>query len=295
MTRLTDQFNLTQQQIAQRLLKVEKWQRDVTGNSPLFDIANENTPGPLGASQNDYDPGFYDVLRIEATTSISITGIARGQKGRFLELCNISAFIITLPYESASSIEANRIINSSGQDIRLFPTGRVRLYYDATIARWVVPDPPSWKGTYGMATKLSLSATIGGDPSAQMFTSGVSDQILFDTVDPVVGDPYGFFDSVNNWIEIPSGMDGHYSGMLSGTWDGLAGESGTIRSLSYQNIYLGTSAAIAVPSINGWYLDVSCPINLICAAGDIIAFYGLQESGGDLKLSSIELHFGRIG
>lgn len=286
--KLTDQYKGVTMDLVQRVLKLEKWRRDKTGDSPLFDIANEHTPATLSANQNDYDPGFYDVLRIDATLALSITGITRGQKGRFLELCNISSFNITLPYESTSSVAANRIINSSGEDIRLFPTGRVRLYYDSTLARWVISDPPSWKGKYGMATRLYLASAS----STQTISTGAGgEKILLDSIVATIGDPYGFFDAGNNRIVIPTGMDGFYMGGVMGTWASHV-TADTRRLLAYQ--HNGVERGITVPAVANAQMRALCPISLVCAAGDIIDFYAYQESGGDLDLSFIYVDFARI-
>lgn len=125
------------QDLIRRIMGMEKWQRDQVGNAQLFDVSNENAPATLSASQNNYDPGNYDVLRLSASVAVNITGISGGRKGRFLELLNGSAFNISLLYESALSDAANRIVNSTTSTVVLSQNSRVRLYYDSTQSRWI--------------------------------------------------------------------------------------------------------------------------------------------------------------
>ncbi|RPJ29152.1 MAG: hypothetical protein EHM33_01920 [Chloroflexi bacterium] len=211
MPKLQDQYKSTIHQLVRKVLNLEKWRRDVTGDSPLFDIANEHTPTTLTTSQNNYDPGYYDVLRVNATANISITGITKGKKGRFLEFYNVSDFKITFPNESASSTAANRIINSSGQNIVVFPTGRVRMYYDSTLSRWIIPDPPSWTGAKGISMY-----TYKGDGSQTIPHNTVTD-LVFDTVDS--GDnEWGIYNTATNLATIPAGLGGIWVGQVQGYW-----------------------------------------------------------------------------
>lgn len=124
-------------ELVQKVNDLDKKQRESIGNSPLFDIANENTPTVLGASQNNYDPGNYDVLRLESSLAVNISGISGGKKGRFLEVINVGTFNVSLLHESALSTAANRIVNSTLGTIVLTQYARRRLYYDSTLERWI--------------------------------------------------------------------------------------------------------------------------------------------------------------
>lgn len=274
MTGLTDRQGETLRQLVQEVLKLKKWQRDVTGDSPLFDIANEHTPDALGGDQNDYDPGYYDVLRMNATQDVSITGIAKGKKGRFLEFYNISAYNITLAYESAASVAANRIVNATGMNIRLFPNARIRLYYDSTIARWIINDLPGYRGDYGMSTLITTLA----NPS---IPTGVQTKIPFDAIG-FLDDPYGFVDLANNQFVIPAGMTGFYIISLRGEWDPIASAG------VYLDLLIGHTTGFfgnAVPSVINEYTPLLVSLGYPCTAGDTIAFYARQESGGNLTLN----------
>ena len=103
---------------------------------PLYDVANENTPATLTASQNNYDIGNYDVLRISSTLAISITGFLGGVKGRSLLVFNVGSYAITFSNNSASSLSANKINTDSGADIVVDANGYAEFYYDSTISKW---------------------------------------------------------------------------------------------------------------------------------------------------------------
>lgn len=97
------------------------------------------SPSGISTSQNNYDPGSGDVLRLSASASgVNITGLVpRIEKLRIL--INIgSANNVTLNHESASSTAANRFITPNGGDYIVAPTGSTTLFYDDTSTRWRV-------------------------------------------------------------------------------------------------------------------------------------------------------------
>lgn len=124
------------QELVRRVAALEKARRGDVGNTPLFDIASENTPATFGADQNNFDPGDYDVLRLSSSLGVNITGISGGKKGRFLELVNVGSFSIVLVRESASSDPANRI-QAGTPTVSIGSQGHRRIYYDSTQARWI--------------------------------------------------------------------------------------------------------------------------------------------------------------
>lgn len=107
---------------------------------PLYDIANENTPDQLTASQDNYVPGNFDVLRLSSSKNVVITGIKNGVKGRRLQLFNVGSFSITLAYQSLSSDAENRFKFQSGTLVNLAPDANIWLYYDSTQQRWIQGD-----------------------------------------------------------------------------------------------------------------------------------------------------------
>lgn len=97
------------------------------------------SPSGISTSQNNYDPGSGDVIRLSASASgVNITGLVpRIEKLRIL--INIgSANNLTLNHQSSSSTAANRFITPNGGDYIVSPTGSVSLFYDDTSTRWRV-------------------------------------------------------------------------------------------------------------------------------------------------------------
>lgn len=132
---MSDVSQETIQEIIRRVTALERGDRS-KGSSPLAP-ASENTPNPLTADQNDYAPGNYDVLRLQSTVAVNITGISGGFQGRYLTLLNAGDNVITLALESASSLDINRIAyNAGAATYTLNPGRRVQLYYDYAKGRW---------------------------------------------------------------------------------------------------------------------------------------------------------------
>ena len=286
MSRLEDRYKSTIHKMMQEIIDLKQWRRNVTGDSPLFDIANEHTPATLNASQNNYDPGYYDVLRVNANKNISITGITKGKKGRFLEFYNVSNFKITFPNESGSSAAANRIINSSGENIVLFPTGRVRMYYDSTLSRWVIPDPPSWTGRYGISVQARKSDFTQSIPD-----DGAEHKLLFDFSSP---DEYGMLDATNNRIIIPAGMSGMWTGTLKGTWAGPGGTFRYVNMTANAAYRIGNRVAPAAGPAPGNFQEYVLPLSENFNAGDILEFYAEQDSGGAMSFFLFYVSLSRV-
>jgi hypothetical protein len=98
------------------------------------------TPSSLSASQNNYDPGTCDILRLSSSTAIDITGIVAPSDGALRLVINVNASggsSITLKHESASSTAANRLRNATGGDFVLpADGGSAILTYSSAISRW---------------------------------------------------------------------------------------------------------------------------------------------------------------
>ena len=100
---------------------------------------NVSSPSAISTSQNNYDPGSGDVLRLSASASgVNITGLVpRLEKIRLL--INIGTTNnLTLVHESASSSSGNRFITPNGGNYIVAPTGSSTLFYDDTSLRWRV-------------------------------------------------------------------------------------------------------------------------------------------------------------
>lgn len=97
------------------------------------------SPSAISTSQNNYNPGAGDILRLSASASgVNITGIVLGTEYTRV-IINIGAtYNITLNNESTSSTAANRIITSTGGDHIIPPSGTTTILYDSTSTRWRV-------------------------------------------------------------------------------------------------------------------------------------------------------------
>lgn len=132
-------FETTEAALIKKVDDLEREVRRLSTLAPVFTVLNENTPAQLTASVNDYDPGNYDVLRMNGNSGWFITGISGGVKGRMLIIINVGpANVIALSHESASSSAANRIFSPTAANVTLSVGDGAYLYYDSTSLRWRV-------------------------------------------------------------------------------------------------------------------------------------------------------------
>lgn len=156
------------------------------------------------ADQNDYSPsGLADanLLRVNASASIKLTGLATGASGRVLTVLNASTdYLLWLEHESASSSAANRFTLPQKFPAFLFPGDAISLIYDGTASRWVVWNWPNRGQAMGLGTfcdfvgevtnvPLNSEAAVGGIAAA---TSGTAATIqasayLIDTTEKPAG------------------------------------------------------------------------------------------------------------
>lgn len=135
--------------------------RRVAVNLPLYDIANENTPNILSADQNNYVPGNYDILRLESSGDVQITGIRNGVKGRSLQIFNVGAtYSITLAHQSASSDAQNRFDFGIGANIIVGPGSSFTVYYDSAQSRWIESSPTEESGIAKETTPAKISSDV---------------------------------------------------------------------------------------------------------------------------------------
>lgn len=108
-----------------------------SGITPFNGLAGIGyTPATLSTSQNDYDPGPFSIVRVQASTPVSITGFTEVFPGRFLWIINVGTSNITLANQSASSLAENRIITGTGGGVILGADAHAVLWYDDTSQRW---------------------------------------------------------------------------------------------------------------------------------------------------------------
>jgi hypothetical protein len=98
----------------------------LTGTSPADPQAAvavlSNTPAPLSASVNDYNPGNGSMQRWAAATyGISVTGMVRGKDTQLIYIWNVGLYSITLTNQDASSQAPNRWQTATGANLTLGP------------------------------------------------------------------------------------------------------------------------------------------------------------------------------
>lgn len=96
-------------------------------------------------NQNDYNPTnlkYCNVLRLNPSADIIITGLQGGYEGRRILIQNVSTdYMVILPPQSTSSTAANRW-NHGGQNFPLFllPSDSAEYIYDGTDSRWALQN-----------------------------------------------------------------------------------------------------------------------------------------------------------
>jgi len=263
-------FDTTLMRLVKDVNEIKSALRRTVANLPLFDIANENTPASLSTDQNDYAPGNYDVLRINATANISITGFANGKKGRFLEIINVGTGRISYPDESASSIAINRISTPYDQTVVQLTNARIRFYYDSTNERWTISDPPNIQGEFGRFAIVSHSST-----TVQTVAAFTEVDLELDTV---VSDDWGYWDATNKYFVIPSGESGLYSLSVSFYWSVPDSVDWNYILTIYKNLSLTTNRLSVLVA------ELSTGLNIVG-----VSYFGyFSLTGGDKLLIQVQ-------
>ena len=94
------------------------------------------SPAALTVNTDDWNPtglATCNVIRIDATGAVALTGIVAQTGGRTILIVNIGSNAITL-INDASSTAANRF--KLPTDISIGAGGAVQIWYDATTQRW---------------------------------------------------------------------------------------------------------------------------------------------------------------
>ena len=101
--------------------------------------------GSLIGSVNDWTPTGWatsSIVRMSASSAINVTGFAATTDGDIKVIHNVGTFAVTVPFESASSIAANRVNGPSWQNSFIIqPGASCPLMYDGTAARWRLLSP----------------------------------------------------------------------------------------------------------------------------------------------------------
>ena len=113
---------------------------DKTAVSLIYrNIPTQLTPPSIGSTQDNYDPGFADILRLEAQSpSQDIRGFVL--KDRYLVvIVNVgSSYNLILKHQDSNSTDVNRFITPTGGDHTIPPEGTATLMYDTATTRWRV-------------------------------------------------------------------------------------------------------------------------------------------------------------
>lgn len=98
------------------------------------------TATALSANQNDYAlPAGADIVRVSATTAVTITGVAAGWDGQAVLVINTGSNAITLAHASTSSSAGNRFaVPWAGNYVMDANGGAALLVYDSTSSVWRV-------------------------------------------------------------------------------------------------------------------------------------------------------------
>lgn len=276
---------IKQDTILMRLLKdvndIKANLRRVVANLPLYDIDNENTPAQITADQNNYVPGNYDVLRLASDASRSITGISGGVKGRKLRLFNVGSYPITLAYEDAGSLAANRFKFSNGNDAVIPPSSNMLIYYDATQQRWIGGDTASSGAVYLEVENLVAQSIP--DVAATKIDPGT-----------VISDQYGFYDDANNEVVIQ--FPGAYQITFTAVWAiSLAVEYPRYIAIYVDGVF-AYSADLREQFPHAGLIYHQIQFIKTFATGAIIEFYAYHDenAGGALNLNKCRITLLRI-
>ena len=115
------------------------------------------------ADQDNYAPtglAYCNRLGINASASISISGLAGGLEAREMTISNRSTdFLLILENENTASTAANRFSLSNGFPMFLMPGDRIRLAYSSATSRWQTIAAGSNIGQMGLTVFEDFTTT----------------------------------------------------------------------------------------------------------------------------------------
>lgn len=106
------------------------------GSDPIPNIVSR--PAVLTSNVNNYAHNNADILILDASANIVITGLAAATDGNVKLIINKSLFTITLDHQDVSSNPENRFLVPFGSDYVLQAGYSITLVYDADSLRWRV-------------------------------------------------------------------------------------------------------------------------------------------------------------
>jgi hypothetical protein len=125
--------------------------------------ASIGTKSPSSNPSNDYDAGTTDVVRVDPTTGLTITGLAGGVSGVVKLLVNVSTHNVLLSSSNTNSNSTNRFL-FTGSDRVLSENDSASTFYDSTSQRWrLIADEPA-APPYHWATVTATSTLNNYSP-----------------------------------------------------------------------------------------------------------------------------------
>lgn len=125
------------------------------------------------ANQNDYSPSdlvITSTLRINASASIKLTGLAATYDGHDVTISNVTTdYLIWLEHQNTASSAANRFDLPNGWPFWLMPGDKITLRYSANTSRWQALSASSNLMTMGLTEFTDFAGGTTGP-----FTSTVS-------------------------------------------------------------------------------------------------------------------------
>lgn len=123
------------EELIRRIVNLENEIKRLATLKAMFDVQNVSEV-TLNASQNNYDIANYDVLLLQASVNLNITGFSGGVRGRFLTVVKEGANTINLIHNSGSSLAANIMFSPTGGNLAIAGIGAARLFY--TGSYWLI-------------------------------------------------------------------------------------------------------------------------------------------------------------
>lgn len=161
---------------------------------PVGDTLASSLTVTPSANQNDYNPTGLDradILRVNASASIKLTGLATGVDARRVTIVNVATdFLLWLENENTSSIAANRFDLPRGFPAFLMPDDAITLLYDGTSSRWRVVEWPNQGQAMGLTEFTDFLGSTTGPFTSTVSGTGASSQAsayLSDTTEKPIG------------------------------------------------------------------------------------------------------------
>ena len=190
------------------------------------DVANGLITVAPATDQSNWSPAGFGAgigtIKAQPTTNSFITGLIAGSANQEVTLFNDSAFVICLECESSASTAANRF--AKRPDVPwILPNESVRLFYSATLSRWVV----TWQ-SYPITAQSKTAQLITPATGTSINVLGLGSQLSTATISTVAPSAtptddfleYGYTQGTNSTAagttSIRSGQGMHMRGASAG-------------------------------------------------------------------------------